>query len=143
MNEENLKRGNPDTQFRSGREAVENGRKGGVASGISRSFKSALKKKIKSSPELTDDLIAVLVDEAYGRNLKAIEMLFELNDESGSNLDRKLKQAQIDKIKAETEAIKRQNDDNDTVDEDFHRSLVDALDQSTANVWKVETQNEN
>lgn len=29
MNNENLKKGNPDTQFRSGREAVENGRKGG------------------------------------------------------------------------------------------------------------------
>jgi hypothetical protein len=32
-NEKNLKRGNPETQFKSGREAVENGRKGGIASG--------------------------------------------------------------------------------------------------------------
>lgn len=32
-NTDNLKRGNPDTQFRSGREAVENGRQGGKRSG--------------------------------------------------------------------------------------------------------------
>ena len=56
MNNENLKKGNPDTQFRSGREAVENGRKGGKASGISRSFKSALKKKFKENPELMKSL---------------------------------------------------------------------------------------
>lgn len=35
-NTDNLKKGNPDTQFRSGREAVENGTKGGIASGKSR-----------------------------------------------------------------------------------------------------------
>lgn len=36
MNTKNLKRGNPETQFKSGREAAENGAKGGRASGESR-----------------------------------------------------------------------------------------------------------
>lgn len=46
--------------------------KGGKASGISRSFKSALKKKFKENPELYEELINMLTDEALtGRNLKA------------------------------------------------------------------------
>ena len=35
-NNKNLKRGNPETQFKSGQKAVESGRKGGIASGISK-----------------------------------------------------------------------------------------------------------
>lgn len=42
-NEENLKKGNPTTQYRSGREAVENGKKGGIASGKARRRKKQLK----------------------------------------------------------------------------------------------------
>lgn len=42
-NEENLKKGNPETQFRSGREAVENGKKGGIKSGEARRGKKLLK----------------------------------------------------------------------------------------------------
>lgn len=41
-NEKNLKRGNPETQFKSGREAVENGRKGGIASGESKREKKTI-----------------------------------------------------------------------------------------------------
>lgn len=83
MNNENLKKGNPDTQFRSGREAVENGRKGGKASGVSRSFKSALKVKLKANPKLYDDVVDMLADEALnGRNLKAVEMMLDLMGES-------------------------------------------------------------
>lgn len=40
---DNLKKGNPDTQFRSGREAVENGTKGGKASGKSRREQAAFR----------------------------------------------------------------------------------------------------
>ncbi len=57
--------------------------KGGKASGISRSFKSALKKKFKENPELYEDMINMLTDEALeGRNLKATEMLLDLMGES-------------------------------------------------------------
>ena len=42
-NTDNLKRGNPDTQFRSGREAVENGTKGGKASGKARREQAAFR----------------------------------------------------------------------------------------------------
>lgn len=57
--------------------------KGGKASGISRSFKSALKKKFKENPELYEELIDMLTDEALtGRNLKAADMLLDLMGES-------------------------------------------------------------
>lgn len=42
-NTDNLKKGNPDTQFRSGREAVENGTKGGKASGKARREQAAFR----------------------------------------------------------------------------------------------------
>lgn len=40
---ENLKHGNPATQFKSGRKAVENGKKGGIASGKAKRKKRELK----------------------------------------------------------------------------------------------------
>ena len=45
-NTENLKRGNPDTQFRSGREAVEGGRQGGKRSGEVRRENKLIKDRI-------------------------------------------------------------------------------------------------
>ena len=104
MNNENLKKGNPDTQFRSGREAVENGRKGGKASGISISFKSALKKKFKENPELYEELIDMLTDEALtGRNLKAADMLIDLMGESVQRGNHALKRKEL---KLKEDAVK-------------------------------------
>ena len=104
LNNENLKKGNPDTQFRSGREAVENGRKGGKASGISRSFKSALKKKFKENPELYEKLIDMLTDEALtGRNLKAADMLIDLMGESVQRENHALKRKEL---KLKEDAVK-------------------------------------
>lgn len=57
--------------------------KGGKASGVSRSFKSALKKKYKENPELYGELVDMLTDEAlFEKNLKAAEMLIDLMGES-------------------------------------------------------------
>lgn len=57
--------------------------KGGKASGISRSFKSALKNKLKENPELYDSIVDMLADEALNeRNLKAVEMMLDLMGES-------------------------------------------------------------
>lgn len=72
MNNENLKRGNPDTQFKSGRNAVENGRKGGIANGEAcRMRKSML--KILSLPLKSGDVMGIeemqSVAEANGVNL--------------------------------------------------------------------------
>lgn len=42
-NNDNLKKGNPETQFESGRAAVESGRKGGIASGKAKRERKAMK----------------------------------------------------------------------------------------------------
>lgn len=52
-NTDNLKKGNPETYFRSGREAVENGKKGGKASGKARRENRLIKEAILE--RMTDD----------------------------------------------------------------------------------------
>jgi hypothetical protein len=59
MNEQNLLHGNPSTQFKSGREAVESGRAGGIASGISKREKKLLRESIMEAA----DMVAVMSDE--------------------------------------------------------------------------------
>ena len=100
MNNENLKKGNPDTQFRSGREAVENGRKGGKASGISRSFRSAVKKRLRDSPELFSEIINMLITKTLDGDLKALEVLIELAGESPKQMEIALKKKEL-KLKEE------------------------------------------
>ena len=78
--------------------------KGGKASGISRSFKSALKKKFKENPELYDGLIDMLTDEALtGRNLKAADMLIDLMGESVQRENHALKRKEL---KLKEDAVK-------------------------------------
>lgn len=45
---DNLKKGNPDTQFKSGRKAAENGKKGGIASGKAKREKKAMKETLET-----------------------------------------------------------------------------------------------
>lgn len=47
-NEQNLLHGNPGTQFGSGLEPVENGKKGGIESGKSRRLQGAIKRALQS-----------------------------------------------------------------------------------------------
>lgn len=101
MNNENLKRGNPETQFRSGREAVENGRKGGKASGVSRGFRSTTKKRLRDSPELFPEIIDMLVAKTLNGDLKAFELLLELAGESPKQMEISLKKKEL-KLKEES-----------------------------------------
>lgn len=103
MNNENLKKGNPPTQFRSGREAVENGRKGGRASGISRSFKSAVKKRLKDNPELFDEIVNMIIEETMSGNLKAFDTLLDL---SGESVQREILSLKKQELKLKEKAAK-------------------------------------
>lgn len=136
MNDKNLIPFNERTKS----EQREIARKGGKASGISRGFKAAMKRKIKENPGLTDDIINVLLDVAFeDRNIKAIEMILQLNDENISDMDKKLKKAQLEKLKAETEEIRRRNDDGGGFAEEERQTLADALHESAAAVWEEES----
>ena len=80
-------------------------RKGGKASGISRGFRSAVKKRIREHPELIENIIDELFEMAIdGRDLKAIEMLIDLNGESPRQQEIKIKQKEL--------KIKQENADN-------------------------------
>lgn len=63
-NTENLKRGNPETQFKSGRKAVEAGRKGGKRSGEAKRERKLIRERIlermgeKDWDEMIDGLIS-------------------------------------------------------------------------------------
>lgn len=64
MNEKNLKKGNPPTQFRSGREAVENGQKGGIKSG-------EVRREQKTYRELAKSMLAApITDKAILKELR-------------------------------------------------------------------------
>lgn len=65
MNKSTLKHGNPDTQFRSGREAVENGKKGGIKSGETRRKKKSMREKMEL-------LLSLPADDTDADNLKAL-----------------------------------------------------------------------
>ena len=75
--------------------------KGGKASGISRGFRSAVRKRLKDNPELVDEIIDSLIDAATNEHdLKATELLIELAGESARQQDLKLKKQEL-KIKKE------------------------------------------
>ena len=90
-NTQNLKRGNPETQFKSGRRAVEMGRKGGIQYGINNRERKQVKDYINAwlDEEHTDksgqiktgaDILAgkLIRMGANDGNMKAIEMLLAL-----------------------------------------------------------------
>lgn len=61
----NLKDGNPETQFKSGREAVENGKAGGIASGKARKEKKLLR-------DTLNDLLKMPLRDGVPDNLEKI-----------------------------------------------------------------------
>lgn len=76
-------------------------RKGGKASGVSRSFRSAVKKRVREHPELIAEIIDALIEMATEEHdLKAMELLIELAGESPRQMEIKIKQQEL-KIKKE------------------------------------------
>lgn len=115
-NTKNLKKGNPETEFRSGREAVENGKKGGQRSGTIRKLNADIKKLLQAAlfDEYTDritgekmtgidGIIKKLITKALNNGdkeqLAAIKYIFFLLGVDRTEED-------IKKIKAETDLIK-------------------------------------
>lgn len=75
--------------------------KGGKNSGISRGFRSSVKKRIREHPELIENMIDALFDMAIdGHDLRAMELLIELCGESARQMEIKIKQKEL-KIKQE------------------------------------------
>lgn len=86
--------------------------KGGKASGISRSFKSTIRKKFKENPDLYDELIDMLTNEALiARNLKAVDMLLDLTGESVQRETLALKRKELKLKEKATECEPRNSEE--------------------------------
>lgn len=145
MNDKNL----IQNQNRTPSERRENARKAGRASGVSRGFRAAFRKRVRENPDLIDDILNALYDEAASGNVKAIQLAMELHGEGEDEQDKKLRKAQLEKLKADTDRIKADTEriqaetellrlkaqrDPDG-DGDTRASLAQALDHSAAAVW--------
>ena len=147
MNDKNL----IQNQNRTPSERRENARKAGKASGVSRGFRAAFKKRIMENPSLIDDVLDALHDEATSGNVKAIQLEIELRGEGNDEQDKKLKKAQLEKLKADTDRIKADTErinaetellrlkaqhDPDGDSGEAAAALAQALDASASAVWK-------
>lgn len=127
---DNLKKGNADTQFRSGRKAVENGTKGGKASGVSRRRQKSLqemtrlflkqplndvgKAKMKRggvdtsdiSPDDMNAMLAVVAGQviaAANGNSQAAAIVRDWYDQDRIH---SMENAELEKLKSENAAIR-------------------------------------
>ena len=116
MNDENLKKGNPETQFKSGRKAVEAGRKGGKKSGEAKKKKADIKATVQDvlNDEYTDksgrtlsgigvlvvNLFRIAADPKNKQCITAMKMIFDIYNDKDKNklLDQKTK-AEISYLK--------------------------------------------
>lgn len=73
-------------------ERKKNASKAGKASGQAKSFRGIVKKHLKESPETMEELYNVVLEKALSGDLKALEMLIELNGESPKQQEIKLKE---------------------------------------------------
>lgn len=99
-NLQNLLRGNPATQFKSGQQAVENGRKGGIRSGEVRRERAMMKQELEAMLKQTADdnttyknkvtlgLLANAIDKTKGGSPEAyktiLAVLGELKEEQAN-----------------------------------------------------------
>ena len=105
---------------------------------------------MRDNPELADAVLDSLLMAVGEGNVAAIKMAMEMNGEAENEQDKKLKKAQVEKLKADTERIKadterikaetellrRKAADVETADGDAAAALAQALDNSAAAVWE-------
>lgn len=122
MNDENLKKGNPETQFKSGRTAVEAGRKGGKKSGEAKKKKADIKATVQDvlNDEYTDksgrtlsgvgvlvvNLFRIAADPKNKQCITAMKMIFDIYNDKDKNklLDQKTK-AEIKLLEAKVDML--------------------------------------
>ena len=146
MNEENLKKGNPDTQFRSGREAVENGQQGGISSGKSRRKKADMRKAVQSMLDNTYSdnsgkelsgaeimalkLFKIATNEKDKQCISAIKLIIELTGQNKDTLTDKKTKAEIKLLEAKIKALSG-------LDETESKKLLDNINKILSDVDSV------
>lgn len=121
MNEENLKKGNPDTQFKTGREQVEIARQGGITSGKARRKKADMRKAVQSmldntysdnsGKELSGaeimalELFKIATNEKDKNCIAAIKLIIELTGQNKDTLTDKKTKAEIKLLETKIKAL--------------------------------------
>lgn len=117
-NEQNLLKGNPETQFKTGREQVETARKGGIASGVA-------KRKKKTMRELASMIAAAQVTSRRAR--KSLEKM-GLDEDDMTN-DALVTQALFYKaLEGDVKAIEKWEELTSTETDNTIEALHDLLD---------------
>lgn len=70
-NNGNLKRGNPETQFKSGQQAVESGRKGGIASGEA-------KRRKRDAKEIIEIFLSMNINNGKKSDIEGIKNFMDI-----------------------------------------------------------------
>ena len=116
-NTKNLKRGNPETQFKSGREAAEAGRKGGKASGAIKAKQKTMKeaaqtilngtytdddgKEITGMDKIVLTLFSIATDPHNKQCTSAIRLLREITGDDITADQMKLMKKKLEQIDAD------------------------------------------
>lgn len=125
-NSKNLKRGNPDTQFKSGREQVEISRKGGKASGASKRRAKSLKDaaiaalnetyyepdgEVSGYEKLIHTLFTVASDPSNKNCISAIRFVREIVGENVTAEDLKMMKKKLEQMDADIAYRKKATDE--------------------------------
>ena len=125
MNNENLRNGK---KFRSDDEATRNaGRKGGIASGVSRNLKGAMKRYFKEHPEELDNIVRSAV-KGFQETLDA-RLLNAIIDLNGESVQRDLAKVKKQELKLKERAISQEPED---IGDD---GFIEALNGTAAEDW--------
>lgn len=116
-NTKNLKRGNPDTQFKSGRDAADAGRKGGKASGVTKAKQKTMKeaaqlilngtyedadgKEITGMDKIILTLFKIATDDSNRQCISAIRLLREMTGEDITAEQLKMMEKKMEQMDAD------------------------------------------
>ena len=134
MNEKNLEKGKA-TQFRSGDEAVKSGKKGGVASGVARREKKALKTTLET-------LLSMPIEDGKLEDVDKIKSLASLDGKNISVQEaivlkalQKALNGDIKAFNAIADILKQGTSESDTVEPD---GFIESIEEAAKTVWQCE-----
>lgn len=90
-------------------------------------------------PENIDNcmlLMGMLFRLALDGNIRAFQELRSITGDNETELDRRIKLAQLCKTKVQTEEIRRKNSDNDDSEKSAGTSFFAALEESAVSLWQ-------
>lgn len=134
MNEKNLEKGKA-TQFQSGEEAAKSGKKGGVASGVARREKKALKTTLEM-------LLSMPIEDGKLEDVDKVKSLASLDGKNISVQEaivlkalQKALNGDIKAFNAIADILNQGTSESDTVEPD---GFIESIEEASKTVWQCE-----